>query len=208
MDKKPSSTRWRYWTRFHLPNLIYLLLLAALATASYWWVKQSNQATDTPEKYPELVDSFADSTTVNRTNKNGSVAFILTAQNTVHYGNQSAVIKQVDIIATPTGQTPMTTASAEGIWSEELNQIMLTSGVKMTRAADSESDALILTSNSIRINLHEGLASTDSPFKMTQGKSEITGSGFSYDYQLRNLTLNPQKSGRIKAILYNHNAEK
>lgn len=207
MNKQPFF-RWRYWKRFHLPNLIYLLLLIALATASYWWVKQSNQTINTPDKYPELVDAFADSLTVNRTNKDGSVAFILSAQNTVHYGNKNAAINQVNLLATPTGQIPTATTAANGIWSEDLNQITLNGEVKMTRAADLESEEMILTTESLQINLYDGLASTDTAFKMTRGKNEMIGSGFTYDYQLRNLTLNPQKQGRIKAVLYNHDIKK
>ena len=209
MDKQPLFSRWRYWTRFHLPNLIYLLILLAIAAGSFWWIKRdANLAKKTAEKRPELVDAFAGGMTINRTNKDGSVGYVLTAKDVVHYGDKDGTVKTVTLVATPMGQPAMTAVANDGTWSDDTHVVQLSGDVKMTRAGSDEADEMILTTDAMQINLYDGMASTDLPFNVTQGKSEMNGKSFRYDYQLRNLTVGGQKDERIKATLYGREVKK
>jgi LPS export ABC transporter protein LptC len=209
MDKQPLFSRWRYWTRFHLPNLIYLLILLAIAAGSFWWIKRdANLAKKTAEKRPELVDAFAEGMTINRTNKDGSVGYVLTAKDVVHYGDKDGTVKTVTLVATPMGQPAMTAVANDGTWSDDTHVVQLSGDVKMTRAGSDEADEMILTTDAMQINLYDGMASTDLPFEVTQGKSEMNGKSFRYDYQLRNLTVGGQKDERIKATLYGREVKK
>lgn len=209
MDKTPLFSRWRYWTRFHLPNLIYLLILAAIAAGSFWWIRQNKVSSQKiPDKNPALVDAFAQGLTLNRTNKDGSIGYVLTARDIVHFGNQNGTVKTVTLVATPIGQPSMTAVASNGTWSDETHLITLNGDVKMTRAAtQQDAEEMVLTTDEIQIHLYDGQASTDKPFKVKQGKSEMTGTGFTYDYQLRNLDMG-QKPDRIKATLYGHELKK
>lgn len=199
---KPFS-RWRYWARFQLPNLIYVLLLLGVAAGSYWWIKHDAKTVkSTPEKHPELVDAFAEGLTINRTNKDGSVAYVLTARDIVHYGNKDGVGKTVTLIATPLGQPPMTAVAKDGTWSDETHTVVLTGQVQLTREANENVDKMVLTSEAVEIDLYNGMARSKVPFKLVEGKNEMTGVGFDYDYELRNLKLQSTSANRIKAIVY------
>ena len=209
MNKPTPFSRWRYWTRFHLPNLIYLLLLVALAAGSYWWIKNEGaSAKKNPEKHPEMVDAFAEGLTINRTNKDGSIGYVLTAKDIVHYGSKDGAGKTVTLVATPIGQPPMTAVAREGAWSDDTHTIKLTGDVKMTRASADGGPEMVLVSDAIDIDMYGGMASTTLPFKWTQGKSEVTGTGFDYDYDLRNLKLSTKTPERIHAIIYGYEIKK
>ncbi|MGL4766668.1 MAG: LPS export ABC transporter periplasmic protein LptC [Formosimonas sp.] len=208
MSKPSVFSRWRYWTRFHLPALVYVSLLLAAAAGSYWWIKQDKPSKSVPEKHPELVDAFAQGLTINRTNKDGSVGYVLTAQDILHYGSQDGTVKTVSLVATPVGQPPMTAVANDGEWSDEKHTIRLTGQVKLTRAGSEEADEMVLLTEGLDVDLYNGLARTTLPFKLTQGKSEMTGTGFEYDYQLRNLTLKSTAAERIKAVVYGREIKK
>lgn len=209
MDKMPDKTafsRWRYWTRFHLPNLIYLLVLLALAAGSYWWIKKDN-ATAKPakEKHPELVDAFTSGMQINRTGKNGAVEYVVTAKEVVHYGDKNAELKDVTVKATPIGQPTSTARADAATWSDETHVIDLKGNVVMDRAAtDDAHQPLKLTTEAMTIGLYSNIASSDLPFVLTQGKKDsIVGRRFSYDYASRDLMMGGNTGDRIKATLQN-----
>jgi LPS export ABC transporter protein LptC len=200
---KTSASRWRYWTRFHLPNVIYLLLLLALAGGSYWWIKQNKAPVKAaPEKHPELIDAFVQELTLNRTNKDGSIGFVITGGSLAHYGSKDGNLQTVTLEATPIGQPKVTATGATGGWTDDSHTIVLSGDVKLTRAAFDDAAEMVLTTDAVEVNLYDGKAHTELPFKVTQGKSFMTGAGFIYDYQTRDLMLNGTKKQRIHALIY------
>jgi LPS export ABC transporter protein LptC len=203
MNTQPS--KWRYWLRFHLPNLIYLLVLIAVAGASYWLVKNNSDTAATDDnKNPELVSAFASGLEVSRTGKNGHVAYLVTAKEVLHYGTGNATVKNITVVATPKDGGPKVTATAnDGVWNDKDHIVQLTGQVNVQRETAPDSDAMALTTEAASVDLYNDLASTELPFEYKRGASTITGTGFAYDYGLRNLKMGGQPNTRIKAVLIN-----
>lgn len=203
MNQQPSKLR--YWLRFHLPNLIYLLLLVAVAGASYWLVQSnSDTATTSDNKNPELVNAFASGLEVSRTGKNGKIAYLVTAKEVLHYGTDNATVKNITVVATPKDGSPVVTATAnDGVWNDKDHIVQLTGQVNIQREAAADSAAMSLVTEATNVDLYNDLASTDLPFEYKNGTNIVTGTSFAYDYGLRNLKMGGQPNTRIKAILTN-----
>ncbi|TDR30810.1 LPS export ABC transporter periplasmic protein LptC [Hydromonas duriensis] len=208
MDKQPLKTtfsRWRYWTRFHLPNLIYLLILIVVAAGSYWWIKKDSE-TEKPAKehHPELADAFTSGMQINRTGKNGAVEYVVTAKEVVHFGDKNAELKEVTVAATPIGQPTSTARADTATWSDETHVIDLKGHVVMNRLATPETAPLELTTEAMTIGLYSNIASSDDAFVLTRGQHDsVKGRRFSYDYASRDLMMGGNTGERISAVLQN-----
>lgn len=205
MNTPPS--KWRYWTRFHLPNLIYLLLLITIAGGSYWLVKNnSDQPKQANNKKPELVNSFANGLEVTRTGKNGNVDYQVSATDVLHYGTNDATVKNVKVIATPKdGGATVTATATDGVWDDENHKVALKGAVVIDRTAEPESAAMHLETESLDIDLYNNLATTKEDFKFIHGQSVATGKAFEYDYATRDLHMGGQPNSRLKATFVNEN---
>lgn len=203
MEKIPFS-RWRYWWRFHLPNVLYLLILLAVAAGSYWWIKKDNATTKVAkEARPELVDAFSSGMQINRTGKDGKVAYVITAKEVAHYGDKNAELKDVTVNSTPVGQ-PTSTAHAEtALWTDSTHVIVLQSKVQLERKETAETTPMKLTTDAMTINLYNNMANSELPFVLEQGTSKVSGKRFQYDYASHNLKMGGQAQDRIKAELNN-----
>jgi hypothetical protein len=67
---------------------------------------------------------------------------------------------------------------------------------------------MTLATETMRVNMNQGLASSDEAFVMTSGASKVTGKRFRYDYQLRDLDMgggqmDTHQGTRIKAEIVN-----
>ena len=52
-----AFSRWQYWRRFNLPNVVYLLILIAIAGASFWWVRKDSAPKPVAQnQQPERMD--------------------------------------------------------------------------------------------------------------------------------------------------------
>lgn len=203
MDKI-SFSRWRYWWRFHLPNVLYLLILLAVAAGSYWWIRKDN-ATAKPAKvaHPELADAFSSGMQINRTGKDGSVEYVVTAKEVTHYGDKNAELKDVTVDATPVGQ-PVSSAHADtAIWTDSTHVINLQKNVVLERKATKDDTPMTLKTEAMSIDLYTNLAKSDLPFVVDQGNNKVSGTGFQYDYGLKDLKMGGQPKDRIKAVLNN-----
>ena len=202
----PQPSKWRYWLRFHLPNFIYLLVLIAVAAGSYWLVKSNSNdtAAANPNKNPELVNAFASGLEVSQTGKNGQVSYIVTAKQADHFGTNNATVKDVTVTATPKDGGEVVTATAtDGVWNDELHTVKLTGNVIINRAAAADSAAMHLSTELLNIDLYNDLASSDQAFEFNHGQTVANGTGFSYDYVLRDLKMGGTPNTRIKATLVN-----
>ena len=87
-----AFSRWQYWRRFNLPNVVYLLILIAIAGASFWWVrKDSAPKSVTQNQQPERMDGYADRAELTQTSDNGKLLYQATMNHIEHFGNQNPV---------------------------------------------------------------------------------------------------------------------
>lgn len=203
-DVTSGFSRWRYWWRFHLPSVAYLLILLALTAGSYWWVTNETAKPEVVKvSHPELVDAFASGMQINRTGKDGSVSHAIIAKTVAHFGDQNAELVDVTIISTPIGQAPSTTTADTAVWHGETHVIDLKGHVVMDRLLTAQSPHMHLTTDAMSINTDESIATTSLPFVFTQNEDIIIGKKIRYDYGLRNLDLGGDAGERVKATLQN-----
>jgi LPS export ABC transporter protein LptC len=122
----------------------------------------------------------------------------------MHYGKDNPTVKTITVVAkTKDGSTTVTDTSKDGVWNDKDHIVQLTGQVNIQSEAAPDSEAMALTTEALNVNLYNDFATTDLPFEYKRGASVITGTGFAYDYGLRNLKMGGQPNTRIKATLIN-----
>ena len=187
---------WRYWRRFNLPNLVYILLLLGIMALSYWYVRKDTGEQAAPAAKPtDRMDGFAEQAELTQTSKDGTLLYHASMTGIEHFGNDDIKGKTVYLITTSDKQPRVTVKTVD-----------LTGQVVLTREAepnDADSRTMTLTTEAMTVNMAQGLASSDEAFTMKQGDSVLTGKRFRYDYQLRDLSMGGSDGGRIKAQIMN-----
>ena len=198
---------WRYWRRFNLPNLVYLLLLIAIMALSYWYVrKDTNQQSEPVAKPTDRMDGFAEQAELTQTSKDGTLLYHASMTGIEHFGNDDIKGKTVYLITTSDKQPRVTVKADQAVWRSQAQTVDLTGQVVLTREAEpnnTDSGTMILTTEAMTVDMAQGLASSDEAFTMKQGDSVLTGKRFRYDYQLRDLSMGGPDGGRIKAQILN-----
>ena len=198
---------WRYWRRFNLPNIIYILILLAIMALSYWYVrKDAASKPQPPTKQTDRMDGFAEQAELTQTSKDGSLLYHATMSNIEHFGNDDLAGKSVYLIATSDKQPRVTVHANQAVWHGQAQNVDLSGQVVLTREAeanDPDSRPMVLTTEKMTVDMAQGLASSDEAFTMKQGESVLNGKRFRYDYQLRDLSMGGPDGGRIKAQIVN-----
>ncbi len=200
---------WRYWRRFNLPNLVYLLLLIAIMALSYWYVrKDTDQQSEPAAKPTDRMDGFAEQAELTQTSKDGTLLHHASMTAIEHFGNDDIKGNTVYLITTGDKQPRVTVKANQAVWRSQAQTVELTGQVVLTREADpndTDSRSMTLNTEAMTVDMAQGMASSDEAFSMTQGESVLTGKRFRYDYQLRDLTMGGPDGGRIKAQILNQN---
>lgn len=198
---------WRYWRRFNLPNIIYILILLAIMALSYWYVrKDAASKPQPPAKQTDRMDGFAEQAELTQTSKDGTLLYHASMSNIEHFGNNDLAGKSVYLIATSDKQPRVTVHANQAVWHGQAQTVDLTGQVVLTREADSkdpDSRVMTLTTEKMSVDMAKGLASSDEAFTMKQGESVLHGKRFRYDYQLRDLSMGGSDGGRIRAQIVN-----
>ena len=202
-----AESRWRYWRRFNLPNLIYLLILVAVMALSYWYVrKNTNESTAPNKQQTDRMDGFAEQVELTQTSENGSLLYHASMNDIEHFGNDDIKGNNVLLITTSEKQPRVTVKASQAIWHSKQQTVELTGSIEMIRetdAKDPDSRPMRLTTDSMNIDMAKGLASSDDAFTMQHGESILNGKRFRYDYQLRDLSMGGTDGERIKAKILN-----
>ena len=198
---------WRYWRRFNLPNLVYILLLLGIMALSYWYVRKDTGNQSEPAAKPtDRMDGFAEQAELTQTSKDGTLLYHASMSGIEHFGNDDIKGKTVYLITTSDKQPRVTVKADQAVWHSQAQTVDLTGQVVLTREAepnDADSRVMTLTTEAMTVNMAQGLASSDEAFTMKQGDSVLMGKRFRYDYQLRDLSMGGPDGGRIKAQIMN-----
>lgn len=194
---------WRYWRRFNLPNIVYLLILIAIMALSYWYVRKDIGEQATPVAKPtDRVDGFAEQAELSQTSKNGSLLYHAAMNGVEHLGNDDLKGKNIILITTADKQPRVTVKANQAVWHSQAQTVELSGQVELIRDVepnDADSRMMTLTTEQMSVDMSQGLASSDDAFTLKQGDSVLSGKRFRYDYQLRDLSMGGAEGGRIKA---------
>ena len=197
-----AFSRWQYWRRFYLPNTIYLLILLGVMGASYWYVRKdmANQPA-AQAKQTDKIDGFAKEIELTQTNETGKLMYHATLQNIEHFGNDDINGQSIVLISNAKGQPKVVVKADQAQWHTQQQTVTLTGNIELLRESANPSESMGIKTQSMQVDMMHGMASSDDAFEMHQGNSTLTGKGFRYDYQLRDLTMGGADGGRIKATL-------
>ena len=204
-----AFSRWQYWRRFNLPNVVYLLILIAIAGASFWWVrKDTTPAAVAQNQQPERMDGYAQSAELTQTSENGKLLYQATMNHIEHFGNQNLTGQDVTLISTADGQPKVVVKAKKAVWNSTEKIVDLSGSVVLQREPDGKNQDMMLTTETMRVNMNQGLASSDETFVLNNGASTVSGTRFRYDYQLCDLEMgggqiDSSQGGRIKAKIVN-----
>ena len=204
-----AFSRWHYWRRFNLPNVVYLLILIAIAGGSYWWVRKDTNTQTVVQNQPlDRMDGYAESAELTQTSDNGKLMYQATMNQIEHFGNQNLTGQNIVLVSTAAGQPKVVVRAQKAIWNSAEKIVELSGQVMLQRESDGENQDMTLATEKMQVNMNQGLASGDEAFVMTHGASKVTGKRFRYDYQLRDLEMggepaDAQQLERIKAEIVN-----
>lgn len=174
--------------------LMIVLLLAALT----FWLKAAVQ-TDTPPsgKLRHDPDYFVDNFTIYRFNTQGKLHSTLRAPRMLHFADdETSVSDYPDIRYYGERSTHIT---ADSGWSDrDGKQIILRNNVVVTREGLHGNPPTVISSSEMYAYPDDGIARTDKPVVITQGKSVMHGIGL----EANNKTQISVLGGRAQGTIY------
>jgi lipopolysaccharide export system protein LptC len=191
---------WPVRLRDALSSYLPLLLMAALALATWWLLKNTPSGPPAPAEAPEsgLPDYTMRRFTVQRFGPDGQLRVQLRGRELRHFQTQDRIeVDELELRAVaPDGR--VTTASARsGISNGRATELTLQGGA-VVDSTDAAGQPLQIRSEFLQAFLESDVVRTDRPVQLTQGPNRLTAAGLVYDGKRRLLRFD----GPVKALLH------
>jgi len=178
--------RLRAWLT-GLPQLLLLLLLAA----AYWLNQQVQPLPFTPDNSkrhdPDFIVSEVVATTLN---EQGKPRFVMAAKKMLHYpDNDSTHLEAPELTSFNPGHPPIHTYAKNGIVSGKAEEIFLRDDVRVVRTASATQSEMTFTTTYLHVIPDSGLAETDQPVTMIDGRNIVHAVGMKFDNKARIVKL-------------------
>ncbi|CAH1076406.1 LPS export ABC transporter periplasmic protein LptC [Candidatus Nitrotoga sp. 1052] len=178
--------RLRAWLA-GLPLLLLLLLLAA----AYWLNQQVQPLPFTPDSSkrhdPDFIVSKFVATTLN---EQGKPRFVMAAKKMLHYpDNDSTYLESPELTSFDSDHPPMHIYAHNGMVSGKGEEIFLRDDVKIVRTASATQREMTFTTTYLHVIPDRGLAETDQPVTMIDGRNTVHAVGMKFDNKARIVKL-------------------
>jgi len=185
MNHSTIIERLRAWFT-GLPLLLLLLLAAA-----YWLNQQIQPLPFTPDNSkrhdPDFIVSKFVATTLN---EQGKPRFVMAAKKMLHYpDNNSTYLEAPELTSFDSDHPPIHTYANNGIVSGKGEEVFLRDDVKIVRTASSTQREIIFTTSYLYVIPDRGLAETDQPVTMIDGRNIVHAVGMKLDNKARIVKL-------------------
>lgn len=194
-----APTPWHLRLRDALSSYLPLLLMAALALATWWLVKNSPQPERVPP--PRVVSSEPDYTmrqfAVERFDAGGRLKLRIEGAQLRHFPDTDRIeVEGATIRAyAPDGRVTLATAR-RALGNGDGSEIQLLGGAEVT-AQDASGAPLVMRSEFLHAFLVTERVKSHLPVMVRQGSSELRAAGLEYDHAARRLDL----KGPLRAVL-------
>lgn len=184
MSHSIVTDRLRAWFT-GLPLL--LLLLAAV----YWLSQQLQPLPVIPDSSKRHAPDFIVNRFVATTlNEQGKPRFVMAAQQMLHYpDNDSTYLDAPKFTSFDTDQPPVYTYANNGMVSGKGDEIFLRDNVKIVSTASSAQREITFTTSYLHVIPDRGLAVTDQPVMMVDGRNIVRAVGMKFDNKARIVKL-------------------
>ena len=178
--------RLRAWLT-GLPQLLLLLLLAA----AYWLNQQVQPLPVVPDSGkrhdPDFIVSEVVATTLN---EQGKPRFVVAAKKMLHYpDNDSTYLEAPKLTSFDPDHPPIHTYANNGIVSGKGEEIFLRDDVRVVRTASATQSEMTFTTTYLHVIPDSGLAETDQPVTMIDGRNIVHAVGMKFDNKARIVKL-------------------
>lgn len=170
-----------------LPLLLLLILLAA----AYWLNQQVQPLPFTPDSSkrhdPDFIVSKFVATTLN---EQGKPRFVMTAKKMLHYpDNDSTYLEAPELTSFDSDHPPMHIYAHNGMVSGKGEEIFLRDNVKIVRTAGATQREMTFNTTYLHVIPDRGLAETDQPVTMIDGRNIVHAVGMKFDNKARIVKL-------------------
>lgn len=184
--------RLRAWLA-GLPQLLLLLMLAA----TYWLNQQVQPLPLTPDSSkrhePDFIVSEVVATTLN---EQGKPRFVMAAKKMLHYPDDNSTHLEAPVLTSfDSDHPPMHTYANSGMVSGKGEEIFLHDDVKIVRTATATQSEMTFTTAYLHVVPDRGLADTDQPVTMIDGRNIVHAVGMKFDNKARIVKLLAQVKG-------------
>lgn len=190
---------WPVRLREALATYLPLLLMALLALATWWLVKNTPGVLQAPSRDAarQEPDYAMKRFMVQRFEPDGRLRVRLEGNELRHYpaGDRIEIDRvQVHAVA-PDGRVTLATAQ-HAVSNGEAQQLELRGGVEVT-GADATGAPVVIRSEFLQAELQRHVVSTDRPVQVQQGRNVVRAAGLIYDQTSNRLEL----KGPMRAVL-------
>lgn len=178
-----------------LSALLTIAIGTALAAGSLYLSRIADQAPGlAPSADPgDRPESFAESVMVNRTRKDGTPAFLLTAERLDYFrADDSTVLERPVLVSLDTDRPTVSVRARTGRSGTGGSDILLTGGVLLDREADGKDARLTIETEEAQILPDDDIARSDRPVVVRIGADVLTGTGMEFNNRTRILTVDRQ----------------
>lgn len=174
-----------------------VVLLGLLAALSFWLAR----SVEMPEarlsgKQRHDPDAFVDNFQVRRLDAEGALQYRLTAPKMQHFpDDDSSVLSQPKLEYFRDRAPSMTLSGQNGFVASKGETVFFWGDVMATRAAAGERAEMVARMPDLTVQPDEGIAFTDSPVEINQGRSWLKGVGMHLNNNTSVLSLKSQVTG-------------
>ena len=168
-----------------------LPLLLLLLGAVYWLSQQLQPLPVIPDSSKRHAPDFIVNRFVATTlNEQGKPRFVVAAQQMLHYpDNDSTYLDAPKFTSFDTDHPPVYTYANNGMVSGKGDEIFLRDNVKIVSTASSTQREITFTTSYLHVIPDRGLAITDQPVMMVDGRNIVRAVGMKFDNKARIVKL-------------------
>jgi lipopolysaccharide export system protein LptC len=176
-----------------------LILLAGLAMSSFYLAEQaSRQTVEIPKAPPTATDYFATGFSLTRLNKQGEAVFRLTAKKMSHVPlDDTSEFEEPVVLSLRPDRTKVKITAAKGSAMADADLVTLLGDVHFQRAADQQREELNVRGPKMLVNMADEIATSDQPVNMALGASTMSGTGFYFNNETRQVRLDANVRGLL-----------
>jgi lipopolysaccharide export system protein LptC len=178
-----------------LSQIFPLLLLAALATLTFWLdgaVQQGSPLAETERAAPDFI---IDNIVARRLDANGNVKHTLHAVRMTHYPIDDSTRLVSPRFVSNASRSPLSVTSRTARVSSGGENIYFEDDVRVVRAAYADRSDLVLETSFLHVIPDENIARTDRPVKITDAHTVATAIGLELDSEARTVKFLSQFRG-------------
>lgn len=180
-------------------NLLPLMLLTLLAALTFWLERATqvdSGASDGKKRHDP--DFIVANLTLRQFNLDGSLKHALNAKNMLHYPDDDSTLVADPSLTFYAHAQPARLNARQARVSKDGKQIRLSDQVRMVRDGSADNPELVVTTTELLVYPDDGIAKSDMPVTITQGRSMLYGTGIEVDNRAQTLKL----MGRIHGTIY------